>query len=225
MKFFRWIKEEIEVVFKKDPAARNSLEILFCYPGFHAIMLHRYAHFLWKHHLKLIARIISHINRFLTSIEIHPGAIIGERFFIDHGMGVVIGETAEIGNDVLIYHGVTLGGVSLKKEKRHPTIGNNVIIGAGAKILGPITVGDNAKIGANTVVVRDVPPNATVVGVPGRISADVKQSNFNLDHNKLPDPAANALSCIVDRIIEIEKEVEHLKKQLDSSIYVNIKSD
>ena len=225
MKFIKWIKEEIETVFKKDPAARSTIEIISCYPGFHAIILHRFSHFLWNHHMKLIARIVSHINRFLTSIEIHPGAIIGERFFIDHGMGVVIGETAEIGDDVLIYHGVTLGGVSLKKEKRHPTIGNNVIIGAGAKILGPITIGDNTKIGANTVVVKDTPPNATVVGIPGRVVAEVKQSAFNLDHNKLPDPAANALACIVDRIIEIEKEVEQLKKQLDSSTFVNIKLD
>jgi serine O-acetyltransferase len=225
MKFIRWLKEEIETVFKKDPAARNTLEVILCYPGFHAIILHRFSHFLWKHHCKLIARLISHINRFLTGIEIHPGAIIGERFFIDHGMGVVIGETAEIGNDVLIYHGVTLGGVSLKKEKRHPTIGNNVIIGAGAKILGPITVADNAKVGANTVVVRDVPPSTTVVGIPGRVIAEINQPSFNLDHNKLPDPAANALTCLVDRIIEIEKEIDKLKKQLESSTYVNIKSD
>jgi serine O-acetyltransferase len=225
MKVFQFIKEEIQTVFKKDPAARNTLEIIFCYPGFHAIVLHRCAHFMWRHKLKLIARIISHVTRFLTGIEIHPGAVIEERFFIDHGMGVVIGETAEIGDDVLLYHGVTLGGVSLKKEKRHPTVGHNVIIGAGAKILGPIKIGDNAKIGANTVVVKDVPANATVVGIPGRVVAETKSPVFSLDHNMLPDPAAKAVSCIVDRIIEIEKEVDNLKKQLENTKYVDVNSD
>jgi len=225
MRFLKSIKEEIETVFKKDPAARNIVEVLLCYPGFHAIILHRCAHFLWIHHFKLIARLISHINRFLTSIEIHPAAVIGERFFIDHGMGVVIGETAEIGDDVLIYHGVTLGGVSLKKEKRHPTVKNNVVIGAGAKLLGPITIGENTKIGANSVVVKDVPPNSTVVGIPGRIVTEATEPHFNLDHNKLPDPAANALACLVVRIVEMEKEINVLKTQLEKAPYANIKQD
>lgn len=166
--FFR-LKEDIRTVFAKDPAARSVLEVLLCYPGLHALWFYRLAHVFWRRNLKLIARLVSHLGRFLTGIEIHPGAQIGRRFFIDHGMGTVIGETAEIGDDVLMYQGVTLGGTSLKKGKRHPTIGHNVVIGAGAKLLGPICVGQGARVGAGTVVTRDVPEGATCVGVPGRI--------------------------------------------------------
>jgi len=217
MGFYKWIKEEINTVFEKDPAARNVWEVFFCYSGFHAVILHRFAHFLWRYKLRFIARMISHINRFLTSIEIHPGACIGRRFFIDHGMGVVIGETAEVGDDVLIYHGVTLGGVSLKKEKRHPTVGNNVVIGAGAKILGPLRIGDHARIGANSVVVSEVPAGSTVVGIPGRIIAEVKKARFDLDHDRLPDPVANAIGCIVDRVVELEREINELRAQKGSA--------
>jgi serine O-acetyltransferase len=166
--YFR-LKEDIKTVFAKDPAARSVLEVLLCYPGLHALWFHRIAHAFWGKNLKLIARLVSHIGRFLTGIEIHPGAKIGRRFFIDHGMGTVIGETAEIGDDVLMYQGVTLGGTSLKKDKRHPTIGHGVVIGAGAKILGPIRIGHGARVGAGTVVTRDVPDQATCVGVPGRL--------------------------------------------------------
>jgi serine O-acetyltransferase len=171
---FRTLREDIQNVFAKDPAAKNTLEIILCYPGLHAIWLHRIAHFFYKNKLNTLARFISHINRFITGIEIHPGAKIGRRFFVDHGMGVVIGETAEIGDDVLLYQGVVLGGKSLEKKKRHPTLGNNVTIGAGAIVLGALNIGDNAKIGAGTVVVKDVPPNATVMGLPGKI---IKQFN------------------------------------------------
>lgn len=204
------IKEDIKAIFERDPAARSALEIIFCYPGFHAVLFHRLAHKLWNMRLYFLARFISHISRFLTGIEIHPGAKIGRRFFIDHGMGVVIGETAEIGDDVTIYHGVTLGGVSLNKGKRHPTIGNNVVIGSGAKVLGPFKVGDGAKIGSNSVVVKEVPENATVVGIPGRVvSESTKVGSF--EHDKLPDPVAKAINCIIDRVVELEKEIIALK--------------
>jgi serine O-acetyltransferase len=165
---FKTLREDIRTVFAEDPAARNILEVVFLYPGLHALWFHRLAHWLWEHRLRFFARSLSHCARFLTGIEIHPGAKIGRRFFIDHGMGVVIGETAEIGNDVLIYQGVVLGGTTLQKKKRHPTIGNNVVIGSAAILLGPIIVGDGARIGANSVVVGSVPPGAVVVGVPGR---------------------------------------------------------
>jgi len=165
---FRTLKRDIQAALDRDPAARNALEVFLCYPGLHALYVHRVAHWLWNHHLKTPARFISHIGRFLTGIEIHPGAVIGRGLFIDHGMGVVIGETTEIGENVTIYQGVTLGGTSLEKKKRHPTIGNNVVIGSGAKILGPFKVGDNSRIGSGSVVVKEVPPNAVVVGVPGR---------------------------------------------------------
>ena len=163
---FKSIKEQINSMKNRDPAARSTIEIILCYPGLHALWLHRLSHILWRYKLYLLARLISHISRFLTAIEIHPGVIIGRRFFIDHGSGVVIGETAELGDDVFMYHGVTLGSTSTKKEKRHPTIKDGVIIGAGAKLIGPITIGKNAKIGANAVVVSDVPEGATMVGIP-----------------------------------------------------------
>lgn len=204
------IKEDIQAIFERDPAARSTIEILFCYPGLHAIIFHKLSHRLWKWKMYFLARLVSHIARFLTGIEIHPGATIGRRFFIDHGMGVVIGETAEIGDDVTLYHGVTLGGVSLHKGKRHPTIGNNVVIGSGAKVLGPFKVGDGAKIGSNSVVVKEVPENATVVGIPGRVVESDRAGSF--EHDKLPDPVAKAISCIIDRIVEIEKEITVIKK-------------
>ena len=169
---FKTLREDIQTVFAKDPAARSTLEVIFCYPGLHALWSYRLAHFLWRHRLPFLARLLSHINRFLTGIEIHPGARIGRRFFIDHGVGVVIGETAEIGDDALLYQGVVLGGTTLKKGKRHPTIGNNVVMGTGSVALGAITIGDGARVGAGSVVVKSVPPGATVVGIPGRTAED-----------------------------------------------------
>ena len=166
---FESIRNQIKSMKQRDPAARSTLEVILCYPGFHALLFHRISHFLWSIKLYLIARFVSHFSRIITGIEIHPAAIIGKRFFIDHGMGVVIGETAEVGDDVFMYHGVTLGSTSTKKEKRHPTISNGVIIGAGAKLLGPIKVGKNAKIGSNAVVITDVPENVTMVGIPAKI--------------------------------------------------------
>ena len=211
MAVFRTLYEDIKTVLDRDPAARNALEVFFCYSGFHALTMHRVSNCLWFHKLKSLARINAMLARFFTGVEIHPAAKIGRRFFIDHGMGVVIGETAEVGDDVTIYHGVTLGGVSLKKEKRHPTIGNNVIIGAGAKVLGPFKVGDRVRIGANSVVLHEVPDDATVVGVPGRITGDSKRQDM-FDHTELPDPVANAFNCIIDRIVEMEKEIQTIKK-------------
>jgi len=213
---FKRLKEDIETVFERDPAARSILEVLLCYPGLHAIWFHRVAHWLWRHNFKLLARLVSHISRWITGIEIHPGAKIGRRFFIDHGMGVVIGETAEIGNDVTLYHQVTLGGTSTKKGKRHPTIGNNVVIGAGAKVLGPVKVGDNCKIGANSVVVRDVPPNSTVVGIPGKVvrREGIKPTRVDLEHGKLPDPVMESLKQMLDIIHDLELDVKAIKKEL-----------
>ncbi|MGB9801296.1 MAG: serine O-acetyltransferase, partial [Thermanaerothrix sp.] len=186
---FQTLREDIESVFERDPAARTFLEVLLTYPGLHAIWLHRVAHWLWRRRLKLIARWLSTLNRFLTGIEIHPGAKIGRRFFIDHGMGVVIGETAEVGDNVTMYHGVTLGGVSLEKGKRHPTIEDDVVIGAGAKVLGNIVVGRGSRIGANAVVVKSVPPNSVVVGVPGQVvvRSQPRPAAPDLQHDKLPD--------------------------------------
>lgn len=204
---FKILKEDIKSVFERDPAAKNILEVLLCYPGFHAIIMHRIAHFLYRHKFFLLARIISQFSRFLTGIEIHPGARIGRRFFIDHGMGVVIGETTEIGNDVTLYQGVTLGGTGKEKGKRHPTIGNNVVVGAGAKVLGSITIGDNSRIGAGAVVVESVPPNSTVVGVPGRVVRrnGVKPVKIDLEHGDLPDPVARKLEELENRLNHLEK--------------------
>ena len=211
---FSQLKEDLKVVFERDPAVRSVFEIIFCYPGFHALLFYRFSHWLWNHGLKFLARFVSHIGRFLTGIEIHPGATIGRGFFIDHGMGVVIGETAEIGDNCTLYHGVTLGGTSWAKEKRHPTLGNNVIIGSGAKILGPFTVGDDSKIGSNSVVVKEVPAQATVVGIPGRVvmSAE-KRHGVDLQHDKLPDPVAKAVSCIFDQMHRLEDRVEELQNE------------
>ncbi len=205
------LKEDIQTVFAKDPAARSTLEVIFCYPGLHAIWFHRVAHFLWRHKLKFLARLLSHISRFLTGIEIHPGAKIGRRVFIDHGMGVVIGETAEIGDDVLLYQGVTLGGTSYTKGKRHPTVGNSVVIGSGAIVLGAITIGDGAKIGAGSVVIKSVPPGATVVGVPGRIVPDRRRPAADLEHHKLPDPVAEAIGKILEQQYKLEERLQKLE--------------
>ena len=214
---FRAIKEQIDTVFREDPAARSVLEIILCYPGFHAILWHRLAHWFYRHKLLLIARIISQISRAVTGIEIHPGAKIGRRFFIDHGMGVVIGETTEIGDDVLLYQGVTLGGTGKEKGKRHPTIGNHVVIGSGAKVLGNITIGDYVKIGAGSVVIRSVPDHSTVVGVPGRVVRQrgekfLETDEEVLEHGKLPDPVMQAFEEVNKRIAELEAEVRALRE-------------
>jgi serine O-acetyltransferase len=204
------ISEDISTIFHRDPAAKSWLEVVTCYPGLHALWAHRIAHFLYKARLFFIARLISHFSRFLTGIEIHPGAVIGRRFFIDHGMGVVIGETSEIGDDVLIYKGVLLGGTSLEKKKRHPTIGNNVVIGSNAQVLGAITIGNNSRIGAGSVVIHDVPANATAVGVPARVGLGFSAAEIEqLEHGKLPDPIADAIRFVLK---EQEKIDERLKK-------------
>ncbi|MEK6715660.1 MAG: serine O-acetyltransferase EpsC [Candidatus Omnitrophota bacterium] len=201
--------DEIRAAQKRDPAAKNFLEVLLLYQGLHALISHRIAHLFYKAHLFFIARLISQFSRHFTGIEIHPGAQIGRRFFIDHGMGVIIGETAIIGDDVLLYQGVTLGGTGIQKGKRHPTIGNNVVIGAGAKVLGNITVGDNSYIGANAVVIKDVPHNSTVVGVPGRITKqDGKKIDFDLDHIHIIDPILQNIEEIEKRISDIEKKIK-----------------
>lgn len=208
---FKTLKEDIKTVFAKDPAARSVLEVISCYPGLHALWFHRLAHFLWKHGLRLPSRLLSHISRFLTGIEIHPGARIGRRFFIDHGAGVVIGETAEVGDDVLIYQGVVLGGTSLEKTKRHPTVGNNVVIGTGAVALGSITIGDGARIGSGSVVVKSVPLGATVVGIPGRVVSDGQQLPTDLEHGKLPDPVAEAIRLVLGEQEIIEERLKKLE--------------
>jgi serine O-acetyltransferase len=226
---FDTIREDIQVVFDRDPAARSTLETLLACPGLHAILFHRVNHWLWKHHWFLLARLGSHVARFLTGVEIHPGATIGRRFFIDHGMGVVIGETAEIGDDCSIYHGVTLGGTTWNKGKRHPTLMNGVIIGAGAKVLGPITLGENSRIGSNAVVVKDVPDGATVVGVPGHVIAKktpeeeqeakreamARKIGFTAygTAKDMPDPIENALNSILDHMHKVDEELEELKKK------------
>jgi serine O-acetyltransferase len=210
---FATIREQIETIFREDPAAKSVLEIVLCYPGFHAILIHRLAHKLYKARVPLIPRLLSQISRFFTGIEIHPGATIGRRFFIDHGMGVVIGETTEIGDDVLLYQGVTLGGTGKEKGKRHPTIGNRVVIGTGAKVLGNIQIGDNVKIGAGSVVVHSVPDNSTVVGVPGRVVRTRGEPVEVLEHGKLPDPEGQALEEMARRIQQIEAQLQALLEE------------
>ncbi len=206
------LKEDIQTVFSKDPAARSIFEVIFCYPGLHTIWLHRIAHFFWKHKFLFIGRFLSHISRWVTGIEIHPGAKIGRRFFIDHGMGIVIGETAEIGDDVLMYQGVVLGGTTLKKKKRHPTLGNNVVVGAGAIVLGAINIGTGARIGAGSVVIHDVPPESTVFGVPGRIGRGFSAKEIKiLEHGKLPDPIADAVRFVVKQQAELEERIKKLE--------------
>lgn len=217
--FFKEIREDIETVFQKDPAARSKLEVLLCYPGLHALWLHRIAHWLWQKKFRFLARWISHINRFLTQIEIHPGAKIGKRFFIDHGAGVVIGETAEIGDNVLMYQGVVLGGTSLEKKKRHPTIGNDVVIGAGAILLGPITVGDGAKIGAGSVVIHDVPPEKTAVGIPARIAGEHAHLLVDLEHANLPDPVFNTLEYLLHEQQKLRRRLKELEEKLASLVH------
>ena len=226
MKLFSRLKKDIRVVFERDPAARSVLEVLFCYSGLHAIWMHRVSHALYLRGWVLLPRLISNISRFLTGIEIHPGAKLGEGLFIDHGTGVVIGETAEVGDNVTLYQGVTLGGTGKEKGKRHPTIGNNVVVATGAKVLGSFTVGDNSKIGAGSVVLHAVPPNSTVVGIPGQVVVkDGKKVNelsgseeydIDLEHDQLPDPIAEMLICMhrnmtkmENRIAQLEEEVKH----------------
>lgn len=216
---FGRIKRDIKVIFDRDPAARNILEVILCYPGFHALLLHRITHYLWLKNFRLLARVISQFSRFVTGIEIHPGAKIGEGVFIDHGSGVIIGETAEVGNNVTLYQGVTLGGTGKEKGKRHPTIGNNVVISAGAKVIGSFTVGDNVKIGAGSVVVHPVPANCTVIGVPGKIVirngvniADIDWSNnIDLHHDQLPDPVAEMILCMQRKIERLERRLVELE--------------
>ena len=211
---FNTVREDIRTVFARDPAARTTLEVLLAYPGLHALWAHRIANFLWRHRLRLLARLVSHFSRFATGIEIHPGATIGRRFFIDHGSGVVIGETAEIGDDVLMYQGVALAGTTLEKVKRHPTIGDNVVIGAGATVLGAIEVGDGARVGAGSVVVDAVPPGVTVVGIPGRVVRGRRSLSADLEHADLPDPVAEAIRLIRNEQEGLEERLEQLERAL-----------
>jgi serine O-acetyltransferase len=208
---FKTLKDDIKTVSAKDPAARSVLEVLLCYPGLHAVWLHRAASLLWRLRLRLLARLLSHIHRFLTGIEIHPGAKLGRRLFIDHGSGVVIGETSEIGDDVLMYQGVVLGGTSQEKRKRHPTIGDGVTIGSGAILLGAITVGDGARIGAGSVVIEPVPPGATVVGVPGRVVSEAAGLVLDLDHGKLPDPVQEIIELVLREQAEVNQRLRKLE--------------
>jgi len=212
----RQIKEDIDVALEKDPAARNALEVFILYPGVHALVSYRFNHWLWRIGLKFIARSMSQFTRWITGIEIHPAAKIGKRFFIDHGMGVVIGETSEVGDNVFIYQGVTLGGLATKKGKRHPTISDDVVIGAGAKILGPIKIGCNTKIGSGSVVLQDVPEYSTVIGVPGRVVFSGVSSDLEDEDGpeSFPDPVARAIECMLDRLPEMEKEIRQLKETL-----------
>ncbi|GIW04589.1 MAG: serine acetyltransferase [Thermomicrobiales bacterium] len=207
-----FLSENIQAIRERDPAARSTLEIILCYPGLHALILHRLASWLWRHRLRLAGRCISHLSRFLTGIEIHPGATIGRRVFIDHGMGVVIGETAVVGDDCTLYQGVTLGGTGKQRGKRHPTLGNGVVVGVGAKILGAVTIGDGAKIGAGAVVLRDVPPHTTAVGVPARAVAWTDpESGETRRVEHLPDPQRDALLALIQRVEELEQQVRDLQ--------------
>ena len=212
----RQIKEDIDVALEKDPAARNALEVFILYPGVHALVAYRLNHWLWGLGLKFIARSLSQFARWITGIEIHPAAIIGKRFFIDHGMGVVIGETSEVGDNVFVYQGVTLGGLATKKGKRHPTISDDVVIGAGAKVLGPIKIGCNTKIGSGSVVLQNVPEYSTVIGVPGRVVFSGISSEMEDEDGpeSFPDPVARAIECMLDRLPEMEKEIRQLKETL-----------
>jgi serine O-acetyltransferase len=212
---FGTIREQLDTIFREDPAAKSVIEILLCYPGFHAIVWHRLAHRLYKAGVPLLPRVISQFSRFCTGIEIHPGATIGRRFFIDHGMGVVIGETAEIGDDVLIYQGVTLGGTGNEKGKRHPTIGNHVVIGTGAKVLGSITVGNHVKIGAGSVVVHPVAGYSTVVGIPGRVVKTRIPDSEVLEHGRLPDPERDEMDDLRRRVHELEQRLHFLTGKLE----------
>jgi serine O-acetyltransferase len=215
---FAEFRRDVNVVLQRDPAARSFLEVVFCYPGVHALALHRLAHRLWQGGWGVTARFISHVSRFVTGIEIHPAAKLGHGLFIDHGMGVVIGETAEVGDNVTLLQGVTLGGTSTRREKRHPTLGNNVVVGAGAKIIGAFRIGDGSRIGAGSVVVREGPPNAVVVGVPGRITYRDGQrvtEGVDLNQTDLPDPVARMLEQLVERMRTLEDEVQTLRKTVE----------
>ncbi len=213
------LKEDLECVFGRDPAARSQLEVLLTYPGLHAILGHRLTHWLWRRGWRFGARWLAYVMRFLTNIDIHPGATIGRRLFIDHGAGVVIGETAEVGDDCTLYHGVTLGGTTWNKGKRHPTLGHGVVIGAGAKILGAIGIGDGARIGANSVVIKEVPAGRTAIGIPARLvggrplssSGNLAGIAINLDHHLIPDPVGKAIQCLLDRLGTLESEVRMLR--------------
>lgn len=222
MSFLRDVHEDIQTVLKKDPAARNSLEVLLCYPGIWALIWHKPAHFLYKHDLKLLARIISQTTRFFTGIEIHPGATIGRRCFIDHGMAVVIGETTEIGDDVTLYQGVTLGGTGKDTGKRHPTIGNRVIVSSGARVLGPFTVGDDVKIGSGSIVLNEIPPGCTVVGIPGKIVRRYGESTEDLNQVNLPDPVATELECLRRRIVMLESKLNQLTNDQKGKEHENL---
>jgi serine O-acetyltransferase len=215
---FSGLRRDIRAVRERDPAARSTLEVLLCYPGVHALAFHRFGHAMWRRGWKIPARFLSHVSRFFTGIEIHPAAKLGPGLFIDHGMGVVIGETAEVGENVTLLQGVTLGGTSLKREKRHPTLGNNVVVGAGAKIIGGFKIGDGSRIGAGSVVVREVPTNSVVVGVPGRVTYRDGQrvaGDIDLDQTDLPDPVSKAIEQLVDRIRALEAELETVRKKLE----------
>ncbi len=224
---FTRIREDIACVFERDPAARSTWEVVTCYPGFHALLIHRLAHRLWRMKLRWLARFVSHVSRFLTGIEIHPGAKVGRRVFIDHGMGVVIGETAELGDDCTLYHGVTLGGTSWNKGKRHPTLRQGVVIGAGAKVLGPVVIGEGAKIGSNAVVVKDVPAGATALGIPARVILDEQDKTREEKAAKLgfsayavtakaeDDPLAKAVQGLLDHSVDMDKRIELILNQIE----------
>lgn len=216
--------DDVTCVFSRDPAARGLAEVLLAYPGVHAVLIYRISHRLWCAEKRLAARLLSAFARWLTNVDIHPGATIGRRFFIDHGAGVVIGETAEVGNDVTLYHGVTLGGTSWNREKRHPTLGDNVLVGAGAKILGAITLGNNVRVGANSVVIKDVPNCCTVIGIPARIvqTKGIKIQNprgIDLDHHLVPDPVGKAISCLMERLDKLETEQAQNRESVGESCY------
>lgn len=223
---FKQIREDIHAVFDRDPAAKNTIEVVLCYPGLHAIWAHRISHYLYERQYFVLARLVSHVARFLTGIEIHPGATIGKGFFIDHGMGTVIGETTEIGRNVTVYQGVTLGGTGKEKGKRHPTIGDNVVVATGAKILGSFTVGNDSKIGAGSVVLSEVPPHSTVVGIPGRVvyrfgkkvdaCEDIVDPD-NLAHNNLPDPVEEMLRCLQQHLNRLDDKVNRIEKNQPKS--------
>lgn len=215
LSFFKQIREDVSCVFERDPAARTKIEVLLTYPGVHAILFHRLANGLWRRGFRFMARAVSHLSRTLSNIDIHPGATIGRRFFIDHGAGVVIGETAEIYNDVTLYHGVTLGGTSWNKGKRHPTLEDGVMVGAGAKVLGPITLSKGVRVGANSVVIEDVQSDCTVVGIPGKVvqvreAGSVNPYGIDLNHHLIPDPVGRAIACLVGRIEELEQQLAHV---------------
>ncbi len=217
MRWFEHVAEDLRVIMERDPAARSRFEAVVCYPGFHALLFYRIAHGLWRARLHLAGRFVSHMGRVLTGIEIHPAARLGRRLFIDHGMGCVIGETAEVGDDVTLYHGVTLGGVSLEKKKRHPTIGNGVVVGAGAQVLGPVTVGDGALIGANAVVLKDVPPGVTMVGIPARpasgpVSADAFAA-YGIPARDLPDPVVRALEGMMAEVQSLRARIDEVENR------------